>query len=242
MSTFMIASTAFAVMFAIDKISTFFMQGARQTSAMVAPNSRWFLIHSLTNIYITCCCSHDLYLCLTDPETALTISNPSTYNAFIVSLVLHFYHTVVFYSHLTKADVLHHAAMCGICGPLTAPHVSRLTGAGLWFITGFPGAVDYCLLWLVKMGAFDRMREKQAYVLISAWIRSPGCCFCFYLSLLRVRSMEYNWLSVVTLINGIMLFWNGQYYCMISTRDYGTKLQQQFEIEKTEKNRSILQS
>ncbi len=213
-------SVTTASLCALDFIASKFYNYYKPSVQVVPHNARWFLIHSVTNLFITLTASHDLFLCFTDPDNALTISSPLTKTALVVALTMHAYHTIVFYKHLTPTDITHHAVMCGISGPLSLYYTSRLTGAGLWFLTGLPGAIDYFLLWLVKIEAFERMREKEAYILISTWVRSPGCVICCYIAAKNLGRYP-AYIQIPTLINALLIGWNGQYYLSQTSIDFG---------------------
>lgn len=232
METIILVSAASAILYGIDRFAEKLYQTFRPGVA-VPHNARWFLIHAVTNTYVFLACSQDLYLCLVDPDNALTVSSSGTYYALLVAILLHLYHVAMFTKYLTPGDKLHHSLMVGVSGPLSLAYPSRLTGAGLWFLTGFPGAVDYYLLWLVKIGALDRMVEKKVYVLISTWIRSPGCLLCCFISTVALQKSS-GWKLFTTLANGAILGWNGQYYMMLTCKDYGRKRIGRKEVERTE--------
>ena len=74
--------------------------------------------------------------------------------------------------------------MCFVSGPLTFTYnMTKPAMIALWFMTGFPGSVDYFLLWLVKLGFVDKKTEKESYLLISVLFRSSGCLFAVFLQL-----------------------------------------------------------
>lgn len=225
MDTLLIISATTASLYALDLFSSAIYLAHKPKEKSVPHNARWFFVHAVTNVFVLSSCAHDLYLCATQPANSLTLASPGTYTALISALTLHIYHVIFFYNHLTDSDILHHGVMCGISGPLALMHTSRLTGAGLWFLTGLPGAIDYTLLWLVKMGALDKMREKEAYVLISTWLRSPGCLLCCFCSARALSNCSSPLLQLYTVANAILLAWNGQYYLMITSRDYGKTLE-----------------
>ena len=67
----------------------------------------------------------------------------------------------------------------------------------------------------------DPMMEKGVYVLISTWLRSPGCMFVTFLTrefLLNADTIfDKLFISICIILN----FWNGQYYNMLTCIDYG---------------------
>ena len=54
--------------------------------------------------------------------------------------------------------------MVGITGPLAVYFPSKQTASGLWFMSGFPGMLDYLLLRMVKMNLIDKQIEKNLLI------------------------------------------------------------------------------
>ena len=182
---------------------------------------KWFFVHSLTNYFIAYYCINDIILCLNNINTCYLISwNYNSYSAYYLSLLLHIYH-LLFYK-VTKTDLIHHLTMCGIAGPLIFYQNSIISSVSLFFMSGLPGMIDYFILFLVKIGKYDSLKQKQNYINISIWLRSPGCLLSVYLAIPGL--IEYYKTSLfdfyILLIMAILVFWNGQYYLMKTVNDY----------------------
>lgn len=95
----------------------------------------------------------------------------NSWNVMNMAMLTHFYHYLFF--RLSKADIIHHFSMVAIAGSIEYYQQSIICPAVLFFLSGFPGSIDYFLL----------------------------------------------------------VFWNGQYYLMKHSLDYGKYL----EIRKVEK-------
>ena len=99
-------------------------------------------------------------------------------------------------------------------------------------MSGFPGMIDYFLLWLVKMNMIDKQIEKVAYKHISTWIRSPGCLLTFCFGLNRLIHPETKNDLYISLINSFLAYWNGQYYMMLTCEAYGRNLEKNMRKKK----------
>ena len=178
----------------------------------VPHNARWFFIHSLGNCMTGLFGSNDLIYCISHTGScALSGWNFSSFLTFIVATVVHLYHVVFFWSKLSKDEWFHHGIMLGISGPLSLYFPSRASTVAICFLTGYPGMIDYFLLWLVKMQWLRREREKVVNAWINVVVRSPGCLFASFLGIPLVLEGHR-----VALILTVLCFWNGQYYMVKS--------------------------
>jgi len=215
---------AFATSVALYSIDVFasYIYKEYNSECIVPQNARWFLCHSVGNMAITYLTWRDTFACLSISDTCIENISQSTWLGLVLSLILHLYHALFF--KLTRSDIIHHSVMCCISGPLALLYPSKMISGGLFFLTGLPGAIDYFLLWLVKMKMIPNMVEKYIYVLISTWLRSPGCILCVSnWKLIMDHSMSMNE-QVSNAILLILLYWNGQYYMMKTCIDYGRKI------------------
>ena len=187
-------------------------------------STRWFFIHFIINSLVTVYSFSDVCYCVTNPDTCYNnnwLGGIQSY-AFVISL--HFYH--IFFFKLTLIDWLHHISMIIISAPivLTFTRTSAASMA-IWFLSGFPGMIDYFLLWLVKMNWLRSSIEKYVYVLISVWIRQPGCVITSALALKGLTM--YNEISISTLLaiiwNIFIVYWNGCFFMHLTLADYYKK-------------------
>lgn len=188
-------------------------------------NTRWFFIHFVINAYVTIAGLSDIFLCLTKIDQCATREWINGYWPYGVAVSLHFYHIAAF--KLTQIDWIHHCATAIVSTPVLLA-CSRTPSAvmALWFMSGFPGGIDYFLLWLVKMGYLDSKVEKKAYVAISVWLRAPGCIMTCALQLGILQVLDQMPVSDIVggLWNTMIVFWNGLYFMQHTLASYYTKL------------------
>jgi len=182
---------------------------------------RWFFIHFMVNIYVVYLTLPSVILAFTDNISNFTWT-PDAYSAFWCCLILHFYHYTMF--KLSPADRIHHTLMCFVCGGLSYYQKTLLSNAALFFISGLPGAIDYFILWLVKLGYISVFKQKKTSLVVNNLIRCPGCCFIALRGvpeIIQSLNGPIDILSVFSLIvSNMLLFWNGVYYNFITTRDF----------------------
>lgn len=209
----------FALHFIFDKVGTNISKKILNTNT-IHYNTRWFFIHTLSNFLVSVIGLPDLLDCLNNTGNCYE-DRMTKYSeiSFWVTNMAHLYHIIYFYKHMKRADWIHHLTMFGICGPLGYISNRKLASVAAWFMTGFPGMLDYFLLWLVKLNKLNPKIEKLLYVYISILIRSPGCLFVCFLSIPGL--INYNNIKELILHISALLFvfWNGQYYMTMTIRD-----------------------
>lgn len=182
------------------------------TATIIPHNVRWFFIHALSNGIIASLSTRDVIYCLCNTSTcALQTWDDSGSKALLFALLFHIYHIIFFYKNLSSSEWLHHGLMIGIAGPLSIYNPSRATIVALSFLTGYPGMIDYTMLWLVKMGWFSKKLERSYNAKINIWVRSPGCMFSVFLSLPLIING-----NIIPIIMASLCFWNGQYYMSLA--------------------------
>ena len=187
-------------------------------------NTRWFFVHFLSNLLVTTIGLPDFLDCLNNTGTCYD-DRMTTYSkwSFWVTNMCHLYHILFYFKHMKKPDWIHHLVMFGLCGPLGYISNRKLASVAAWFMTGYPGMIDYFLLWLVKLKKINPRFEKLMYIYISLLIRSPGCLFVIFLSipgLINFNNIKELLLHLTALL---FVFWNGQYYLAITIRDAAKK-------------------
>eukprot|EP01062_Namystynia_karyoxenos_P003128 TRINITY_DN110_c0_g1_i1.p1 TRINITY_DN110_c0_g1~~TRINITY_DN110_c0_g1_i1.p1 ORF type:complete len:332 (+),score=35.62 TRINITY_DN110_c0_g1_i1:93-1088(+) len=189
-----------------------------------SPSTRWFFAHFLTNGVVSYFAWEDVYNCFTDVGTCGTTKWSGGTETVGIALGLHFYHICFF--HLTAGDWLHH----GMTAVLTTPpilvtHQARAVSLALFFMTGLPGGLDYFLLTMVKLGWLGSMVEKQAYVVISVWIRGPGVLSAAFLGFSTIFHTPVSstlpwWKWLGQFWNLLVTYWNAMYFMHSTLSDY----------------------
>jgi len=96
---------------------------------------------------------------------------------------VHVYHVVAFTS-LNLGDIWHHLLFLPVLGGLGLfVEWGPLRQCVAFFISGFPGGVDYLNLCLMKHGLINKMAKKRCSMLLAVFVRAPGLIlvsFTFY--------------------------------------------------------------
>jgi hypothetical protein len=190
---------------------------------ITSSNYRWFFIHFLFNSIITIIGSYDLMLCIEISKCATVewINGDIIYG---LLTSFHLYHSLYF--NLTKTDIIHHVSTAFLSTPLIITYHRYPTAiVGVWFMSGLPGAIDYFLLWLVKMGYFDSMLEKKIYVWLSVWLRAPGCVLTSTLQLGLYNIIDkLSWVEIIAIIwDTSIVYLNGIYFMHDTVSKYYLK-------------------
>ena len=204
----------------LDKLSLY-MYNRYNNNAKYSQNVRWFFIHCIINIYITIYGFPNIIFSLQNLAECSITQWINGYEIYGVVVALHFYH--IFNFQLNKMDWLHHIMTAVITGPVVLlTNTTCVSAVGLWFVSGLPGAIDYFLLWLVKMGYCNKKIEKIAYVAISCWIRAPGCIYTATLQFGMIpRIQEYSYLQIIGKFwTTLIIYWNGIFFMYLTVRDY----------------------
>lgn len=187
-------------------------------------NIRWFFIHFIVNLYITIYGFNDVKYSITNMLDCSEKDWVNGFQLYIAACALHLYH--IFHFNLNKMDWLHHILMALISIPITLLYNTKCTSVvGIWFTSGLPGAIDYFVLWLVKMKYCSVKFEKTLYIYINVWLRSPGCIYATLLQIPFIYNINsYTNIEICAKIWLMcILFWNGQFFMHMTLKDYYRK-------------------
>lgn len=215
----------FFICFLLDKLSIYLYKNYNNTDKY-SHNIRWFFIHYVINILVTIFAFTDLQFCILNISSCAMNPWINGSLAYGLAVSLHFYHILMFYDVLTTVDWIHHITSAVISTPiLLACNMTSSAVTALWFMSGLPGAIDYFLLWLVKMGYLNSMIEKQVYVYLTTWIRMPGCVMSSILQLGIIPHIHT--ISILQLIgtiwNTLMVYCNGIGFMQLTLKDFYKK-------------------
>lgn len=185
-------------------------------------NTRWFYIHCIVNFLVVKYSYYNAMNCLINYNNCFMIEwNDDTYKTYWTAIHLHFIHLLFF--KLTKDDIIHHTLMVLICGSLCYYNKSQLVSLALFFLTGLPGAIDYLLLFLVKIGVIPSIFEKKMYAFISSYIRAPGCTTAALLvipGIIHYYKIKNYYQLICCCLISFLVYWNGQYYLSKTLKSY----------------------
>jgi len=166
---------------AIDKlVLTPWLKGLTPGKDISAP--RWFFLHSIANAAVVATAASAMRAVLTDPVHAMDGSKYTDTSLFGAASIwpltiinsVHVYHMCGGFK-LSGADYFHHLLFIPALGfPGQVYRWGPLANWEAFFISGFPGGVDYLLLGLTKIGVIDGMLEKRVNANLNTWLRAPG--------------------------------------------------------------------
>ena len=184
--------------------------------------TRWFLLHSIINFIVVYYSLNDISNCILNSNECFKINwNENSIKVYNYAFILHIYHCIFF--NLTRDDYIHHISMVAICGTLCYLIKSIISSLALFFLSGLPGAIDYFLLFLVKINKMSAITEKKIYLYLSAFLRAPGCVITFFIGTHGLfeyyfNDKYYEFMLLFLTLN--LIFWNGQYYLLKSHESY----------------------
>ena len=173
----------------------------------------YYLLHGISNIFITYACLSDLKNTYTDFNN---INNYTVdYVPSIITFSLHSYHIINYFNKLMFDDWLHHILMCGVALPIgLSMNSGFLLNHSLFFLTGLPGGINYILIFLTRNKYMERLTQKRINKSLNLWIRAPGCISHSALSLVVYNNhnelIEYEKYLILFAI--FLTFWNGIYF------------------------------
>ncbi len=235
LSDFALATgTTLVVLGICDAICTFGLLPRK----LRADTTRFFILHAAVNWVITAMCTTSLVSTLADPVHSMNVERYPPPDLFdqngwpmrpglprvlvqnnhwpaVLVTAIHVYHMLPGLFRLTGSDYFHHLVFCPLiiaAGVLLRCGVLR--NAVGWFICGAPGAIDYTLLALVKLGRISKLRQKAVNRQVALWGRVPGLLFmtfCAYQSFLYNTEADMT-SRLVTLLCGGFIAYNALYY------------------------------
>jgi hypothetical protein len=136
--------------------------------------SRWFLLHSIGNIWCISSCYKEILTGFIHPEKLYI--TPTTFEGYHITIALHAYHCIAY--KLSKDDIFHHVVFIifgAVYTILTQPYIA--SSLPLLTLNGIPGAIDYALLFMVKQRIIEKSTEKYANAILNSWFRNPVTLF-----------------------------------------------------------------
>jgi len=175
---------------------------------------RWFLLHTIANIWISLLCLPDLWFLISDPLTALAERRTIHWPTSLVFSV-HVYH-VLFFRNLTWVDWLHHILMIAIGAPLLITgEVGPLMNFNNFWMCGVPGGLDYAMLFCVKQGWMAPLTEKGLNTKINVWLRVPFlvCTSAFgYIQFFLQNASVPMYVLCIRAFLLLLASWNGLFF------------------------------
>lgn len=172
---------------------------------------RWFYVHFVGNAIVCFYAVPHILSLFKDPVNAIV--DPVFYweSNWVVTIV-HLFHLAFF---KCKFDDWVHHVVFALCGAATGYFVNfgELSDLYLFFVSGFPGGIDYMLLALVKEGILSKERRLKLALELNMWVRSPGivsawALCCVWMTYRPKDVPHYVCFVVITLASVV----NAQFY------------------------------
>ena len=174
---------------------------------------KWFQLHTVTNLFVTAFSLNDTIECFRDPRKALLPASNDF--APMLVIILHIYHILCF--KLRLEDWYHHVSGL-IFSPIFLLNNTKAVSTACFFISGFPGGIDYGMLVLVKNNVVSKKRQKQICSYLNAYIRQPGGVISSYL--LFHNALNSNMYVAYSLFFAFTVFLNATFYCKQAIENY----------------------
>ena len=181
--------------------------------------ARWFGLHSAVNWLITIFAFSDSVSCLSSPLCSMVQDMDSWYPSHL-AFALHVYHFLA-YTNLRAEDIVHPVLFVGTFAVVNfLMSWGKIANLLLFFMTGIPGAIDYALLALVKLGKFNRLEEKRVNAHINIWLRSPGLIVVAVIMFVCLSHRAVAVHPMAAALTIVLCFGNGVYYGQQVVRNY----------------------
>lgn len=134
--------------------------------------SRWFQIHAIINMIIMYLVIPDTYCLLISPKLPLKSKNTRLDLALNLCCGIHGYHCVI--DKLSSIELWHHLIFV-VLGIIPSIYYFNSQSMALLLFTGcgFPGAIEYTMLSLVKHNKINSLTQKSINSYINNYIRAP---------------------------------------------------------------------
>ena len=180
-------------------------------------NTKWdgvyFLLHFLHNMVVSWCTFRNVLYTF-----FLTVDGEELDDNLLLPLIygFHVYHMVCYFSIFRPDDWMHHIFSMIFAVPLTMYFFTEkyLLGMCFFFTTGFPGGINYLLLFLSKNGMCLSKEKQLSYnSVIQSWIRCPGIIMTSGFVLQKVFLQHANYYKQLAgCLIFCILYWNGIYF------------------------------
>lgn len=136
----------------------------------------------------------------------------------------HVYHIFRYIKYFRPDDWYHHIFSMAIAVPLTFAYFDQedLLGMCFFFTTGFPGGINYLLLFLSKNNCgVSKRTQQKCNTLIQSWIRCPGIVMNSGFVAKHVCEVSTSFTNQLSgFIIFFILLWNGIYFQNIVLENY----------------------
>jgi len=171
----------------------------------------WFFLHFIGNMLVVICSIPYIYMFLSNLPYHLQYP-VYQYDTTIIAVAIHIYHILFF--NLNYDDIFHHFYFVFIGLIIQYLHnLGYLLALYHFFVTGFPGGIDYLILFLVDIGIYTKQKRLRIASFLNIWIRSPGILFSFAFCIVIFSYNQLNFINCLyLLIDSFVCYYNAQLY------------------------------
>ena len=215
--------------------SHYFLKYVLETRLKKNANSKYFLLHFITNMYIINVIYDDVKTILLNPlNYIIKTPYPTT-----LIMIFHLYH-IIAYNNIPLDDKYHHIINVFILYPfLYLIEYTSVLNLGVFFLMGLPGGITYLLLFLRQFNILTSLTEKRISKHLNLWIRAPGIiltCVIMYINMY----FNYEKLTRCYIITHILIitaiYWNAMYFTNTIVTSFARANYQKILIEKINKS------
>lgn len=175
-------------------------------------SSRWFQLHAVVNMMVVYLVLPDTYSLIISPIFPLAPRNIWVDMSLSLALFIHVYHCII--DTLSSIELWHHVIFValGIIPAIfyydsQAPAILLFTGCG------FPGAIEYTMLSLVKHGKMTSISQKRVNSWVNNYIRAP-------LSIYGATIIHLDSTSVISYYICFLIYLNGTFFSKMAVENY----------------------
>ena len=175
--------------------------------------SRWFQLHTISNIFICYLIYSDITDVLFHPISSLNqhVDKDSVFTC----ITLHTYHCVMF--KLTPMDKFHHYLFVFFGAiPMLLFWEGPFVQITMLFTCGLPGAIDYFSLCLVKHNYMLKLTQKNISALVNNYIRFPGTVIASTICYTGYMENEINYHPLSIAYGMFLTYFNGAYFSKLA--------------------------
>lgn len=180
--------------------------------------SRWFQLHTLFNIYITCNILPDVLNIYTDSKNGYMVIK-NNYISYDI-LCLHIYHIICF-DDIRVYDYFHHILFVGL-GVIPIILYTKSNQVYLMYIAccGIPGTIEYMSLSLKRHGCISIYTQKTINYYLYLLLRFPLCILGVIFNITAYYNKLITDLFFITLYLNLGVLMNAIIFTFLTIKTY----------------------
>ena len=179
--------------------------------------ARWFQLHAIINIIICFLIGQQTIELICTPKLPLNNHNENNIISLEMVIALHIYH--YFIDDLSFIEWCHHICFVafGVL-PVLFLYNNIISSVFLFAGCGFPGAIEYTMLTMVKHNKITSLKQKKINSLINNYIRFP--ISIYGISLAHINNCNNGICKVLDYYIQFLVFVNGTFFNKMAIENY----------------------